>query len=165
MTRNRTATLLRDVGPTFLFLFILACASEGPLGFIPGGPFSGILEESKPGMDWSFATDVDSVDVQVGGPQGRTVRTGFIIYEGKPYLPVTWSPLKRWPETVREEPRIVVRVGERLFALAAKPVEDQAHLEALRKTGQSKYGAPFHAQSLSGYTSYFKLLPDEKGPP
>ena len=75
------------------------CFTDGPVGFVPGGAFSAELERG-PEPDWRFATDVDSVDIQIHAARVRTVRTGIVVHEGTPYLPVTWSPLKRWPAVV-----------------------------------------------------------------
>ena len=146
-------------GCVLVALASLACRwSDGPVGFVPGGPFSGEPERG-PEPDWSFATEVDSVDIQVYAARPRTVRTGIIVHEGVPYLPVTWAPLKRWPAVVRAEPRILLRAEGRLFERTAVPIDDEAELATLIAVGQAKYGAPFHAGWTTGITRYFRLDP------
>lgn len=132
------------------------CAN-GPAGFIPGGAFSAEIEP-LPG-DWTFARDLDSVDVQIDSDPPRTVRTGIVVYDNVPYLPVTWAPLKRWPDVVRERSAVVLRADGRHFALVATPVDEPSTLAVLRRTGQDKYGPPFHARSLEHQTFYFRLDP------
>jgi hypothetical protein len=135
-----------------------ACRGNGPLGFVPGGLFEGELERG-PDPDWSFAAGLDSVDVQIGGSRPRTVRTGLVVLDGVPHLPVTWAPLKRWPAVVREHPRVVLRADGRLYERHATPIDDAAERDRLRAAGQAKYGAPFHARSLAHVTYYFRLDP------
>lgn len=143
-----------------LVLFsMVGCGSGGPVGFVPGGTFDATPESAGPDADWSFVIDLDSVDVEVGGARPRTVRTGVVVRDGVVYLPVTGSPFKRWPSAVRSDPEIVLRAAGRYFALLATPIEDPEELAALRRAGQEKYGAPFHAKILAGWTQYFRLSP------
>ncbi|MDJ0788561.1 MAG: hypothetical protein QNK05_17275 [Myxococcota bacterium] len=149
--------------PTLLLALLLTgCITDGPAGPIPGGTFSGELE-TGPEPDWSFATDLDSVDIQIFSSRPRTVRTGIVVHEGVPYLPVTWSPLKRWQWVVREEPRILLRADGRLFERRAVPIDDEAERLELVAKGQAKYGFPFHARATGGITKYFRLDPPQGG--
>jgi hypothetical protein len=134
------------------------CRGDGPLGFVPGGRFEGTVEPDAD-FDWSRAAAIDSVDVEIGGTRPRTVRTGLVVVDGVPHLPVTWAPLKRWPTVVRVDPRVVVRVDGRLLERRAVPIDDVAERERLRLAGRAKYGAPFHARALASITFYFRLDP------
>ncbi len=136
----------------------VACSTDGPVGPVPGGPFS-LTPETGPEPDWSFATDLDSVDIQIASDPPRTVRTGIIVEGGVPYLPVTWSPLKRWQDVVREQPVILLRADGRLFERRAVPIDDEEERVRLVEVGQAKYGAPFHAEWTSDITLYFRLDP------
>ena len=138
--------------------FFLAKNTDGPFAWFPGGPFSGEIERG-PEPDWSFAAALDTVDVQVGSAPPRTVRTGIVIFEGVPYLPVTFAPLKRWQYVVARNPRVVVRINHRLFERHAIAVTDVEHLSELIAAGQAKYGAQFHAGWAAGFTQYFRLDP------
>lgn len=143
-----------------LALALLAgCVGNGPAGPIPGGSLRGVAESATAEADWSDLAAADSVDVEISGDAPRSVRTGFVVYEGQPHLPVTWAPLKRWPDVVRRHPRVLVRIAEDIFAFEAHEVIDAERLERLRKAGQAKYGAPFHARSLNDSTFYFRLDP------
>ncbi len=146
-----------------LALPLAGCFTDGPVGFVPGGAFDGPLE-TGPEPDWSFAADLDSVDVQIEASPPRTVRTGIVVWEGLPYLPVTYAPFKRWDAVVREAPRVVVRMEDRHFARQASFVSDEATQQALIAAGQAKYGAPFHGSWTSGITDYFRLDPTPAAP-
>lgn len=137
----------------------LALGCQGPLGPIPGTGFAGRVERAAPAEGWAHAHAVDSVDVQIGSDSTRTVRTGFVVDAGRPHLPVTWAPLKRWPDVVRRHPRVRVRIEGRIFAFDAHEVTDAEQLARLRQAGQAKYGPPFHARSLNDSTYYFRLDP------
>lgn len=142
-------------------LLASACSlAEGPLGFVPGGPFEGAPERGAE-TDWSFAVALDSVDVQIDSSPPRTVRTGIVVLDGVPHLPVTFAPLKRWPAVVRERPSVVLRADGRLFERTAVEVVDPAQRAALVAAGRAKYGAPFHA-SWAPVTQWFRL---ESAPP
>ena len=139
-------------------LLAAGCFGDGPVGFVPGGAFSGELERGAE-PDWSFAAPLDTVDVQIDSSPVRTVRTGIVVHEGIPYLPVTFAPLKRWPAVLRRSPRVVLRAEGRLFERTAVPVSEPALHAALIAAGQAKYGAPFHARWAAGMTHYFRLEP------
>jgi hypothetical protein len=135
--------------------------SDGPLELIPGvpgGPLSGEVVRD-PDVDWSFARDVDPIEVQIGSSPPRSIFTGVVVYEGWLYLPVTLSPLKRWPKVVSSDPRVLVRIEGRLFERKAVPVTDPDLLEELITAGRSKYGPPFHATWAARFTRYFRLDP------
>ena len=52
-------------------LMLVARRLDGPLGPIPGGPLGGAPSLEDPG-DWSFAGDVPTLELEVGG-RSRTV--------------------------------------------------------------------------------------------
>ncbi len=141
-----------------LGLLSVGCWTDGPVGFVPGGAFEGALE-TGPEPDWSFAVDLDSVDVQIDSSPPRTVRTGIVVLDGVPHLPVTYAFLKRWDAVVAESPRVVLRADGRHFERHAVFVTDEAAHQALIAAGQAKYGAPFHGSWTSGITDYFRLDP------
>ncbi len=150
--------------PLLLSLLSAGCWSNGPVGFVPGGAFEG-EREIGPEPDWSFAVDLDSVDVQIDSSPPRTVRTGIVVLDGVPHLPVTYAFLKRWDAVVAGSPRVVLRADGRLFERHAVFVTDEAAHQALIAAGQAKYGAPFHGAWTSGITDYFRLDPPQASTP
>ena len=82
-----------------------------------------------------------------------------MVYRGSLYVPVTLSPLKRWPEVVASDPRVMVRIEGRLFERQAVPVTDPERHQRLIEAGRSKYGPPFHAVWAARFTRYYRLDP------
>jgi hypothetical protein len=135
--------------------------SDGPLRVIPGipgGPLSGEAERG-PEPDWSFARDVDPIEIQIASSPPRSIFTGVVVYRGALYVPVTLAPLKRWPKVVSSHPRVVTRIEGRVFEREAVPVTEPEMLDQLISAGQSKYGPPFHAAWTRRFTRYFRLDP------
>ena len=135
--------------------------SDGPLVLVPGvpgGPLSGeVIRDPDP--DWSFARDVDPIELQINSSPPRSIFTGVVVYEDALYVPVTLAPLKRWPDIVLRNPRVLVRIEGRLFERMAVPVTESDLLQELIAAGQAKYGSPFHAEWASTVTHYFRLDP------
>jgi hypothetical protein len=147
------------LGAAALFVAIVGGRfSDGPLAMIPGGPLLGEVERG-PDPDWSFARDLDTIELQINSSPPRSVLTGVVVYQGALYVPVTLAPLKRWPEVVSSEPRVRARIAGRLFEREAFPVTEPKLLQELVSTGQSKYGPPFHATWAARFTRYFRLDP------
>jgi hypothetical protein len=135
--------------------------SDGPVELIPGipgGPLSGELDPVTD-PDWSFARDVDPIELQINSSPPRSIFTSVVVYEGALYVPVTLAPLKRWPDIVLRNPHVLVRIEGRLFERIAVPVTEPDLLQALIAAGQAKYGSPFHAEWASTVTHYFRLDP------
>jgi hypothetical protein len=130
------------------------------VGFVPGGAFEGELQTGAE-SDWCFATDLGSVDVQIDSSPPRTVRTGIVVLDGVPHLPVTYAFLKHWDAVVGKSPRVVLRTDGRHFERNAVLVTDETAHRALIAAGQAKYGPPFHGSWASGITDYFRLDPPQ----
>ena len=82
-----------------------------------------------------------------------------MVHRGALFVPVTFSPLKRWPEVVAQDPRVRVRIEGRLFEREAVPVTDTELHQELIEAGRAKYGPPFHAVWAARFTRYFRLDP------
>jgi hypothetical protein len=142
----------------FLVAIVGGHFSDGPLEMIPGGRLSGEVLRG-PDPDWSFARDLDTIELQIGSSPPRSVLTGVVVYDGALYVPVTLSPLKRWPAVVSTDPRVLARIEGRVFEREAVPVTEPERLQELISVGQSKYGPPFHATWVARFTRYFRLDP------
>jgi hypothetical protein len=156
----RTLGIAAALGTAVLLAAIVGGRfSDGPLEVIPGvpgGPLSGEAERG-PDPDWSFAQDVDPIEIQIASSPPRSIFTGVVVHEGQLYVPVTLAPLKRWPDVVRRDPHVRVRIEGRLFERVAVPVTETAALRELIAVGQAKYGPPFHAGWTARFTHYFRL--------
>jgi hypothetical protein len=143
----------------FLAAAVAGHLSDGPLEMFPGGQLSGEVERD-PNPDWSFARDLDTIELQIDSSPPRSILTGVVVYRGTLYVPVTFAPLKLWPAVVSDHPRVLARMQGRLFEREAVAVTDPELLHELISVGRSKYGPPFHATWAARLTRYFRLDPD-----
>ena len=136
-------------------------SSDGPVEVIPGipgGPLSGEVERGAE-PNWSFARDVDPIELQINSSPPRSIFTGVVVHGGDLYVPVTLAPLKRWPAVVSSDSRVLVRIEGRVFEREAVPVTDPELHQELIAAGRSKYGPPFHASWAARFTRYYRLDP------
>jgi hypothetical protein len=150
-------------------LLIGARFSDGPLGVVAGGPFrSGELVQG-PEPDWSFLRDVREVQFQLLEP-ARSRTTWVLVHEGKAYIPsgymTTWwgKIWKQWPHEAEKDPRIVLRVGGKLYERRLVRVQEGAAVAPLLAELSRKYtggrAVPEDAVT-SGYLWLFELAPRE----
>lgn len=137
-------------------LALVARRADGPIGPFPGGALHGQMWRG-PEPEWSFATDLDTIEVEVNPGDPRSGLTGVIVHDGKVYVPTTLVPIKRWHRHVLEDSRVIVRIGSHLYRRCATRVTDPKLLETLINTGQAKYGPPYHATWAASFTWYWHL--------
>lgn len=123
--RMKTALRVAGVLVALLAVAILGLAgaarlSDGPIALFAGGPFTSGERATGPEPDWSFVRDVREVEFQlVDPPRSRT--TWILDHDGKAYIPcgymtTWWGKLwKRWPHEVAKDPRVILRVGDKLY--------------------------------------------------
>ena len=123
---------------------LLARFSDGPIAIFPGGPlYEG---ELVPGSvdDWSFASDVEEIELQlVDPPRSRTV--WIVVQGGQAYISCGSLnvPLwKQWPHEALEDGRAVVRVEGRRYETQLARVDDQTVRQQVGALVAEKYGAP-----------------------
>ena len=94
----------------------LARFGDGGVGPIAGGALTSGELVREPVTDWSFATDVDTIEFQlVEPPRSRTV--WIAVHEASLYVPCGYLdvPLwKQWPHEAMRDGRSILRIeGER----------------------------------------------------
>ena len=108
-------------------------AAGGPIGPIPGGTLRGaVAVESRPKL-----ADVESesvVAIEVRGARPRSVTTWMVVHGGELYVPADFMlPFKRWPDTVLEDERIVIRIRGLLYPARAVRVTAPELVAELRR--------------------------------
>jgi hypothetical protein len=128
---------------------IAARVSDGPLGgypfaIFPAGPLrAGELVEG-PEPDWSFARDVELLELQFLDP-ARSRFTWLVVHEGKLYVPsgymnTWWGRLyKQWPVAAMKDGRAVVRIDGKRYEREAIRVTDPEVFWALAREASRKY--------------------------
>jgi hypothetical protein len=139
-------------------LAFIARFGDGPLGPFPGGPLQGSLRD-EPDSGWAFALRLETVAVEVDSDPPRSVTTGVLVHQGDLYLPVTFASFQRWDDVVREHPRVLVRVGDRVYERHARPVDDPDWQEELFADARERYGTLLYPEWAFDDTDFFRLDP------
>lgn len=93
---------------------LAGCGPWGPQGIFAGGPLAG--EVAAPVGDWSFSDDHLTVAVETRGRWFRhSVTVLCIAHEGKLYLPSRHASRKRWVRNLLRDPRLRLRIGDRIY--------------------------------------------------
>lgn len=114
--------------------------ADGPLGPFPGGELvTGDWADEVP-SDWSFATDVRELDLQLEEPLGSR-RTWLVVHEGVLYIPCGFpNELKRWPHHARKDGRAVLRLGGKRYRVELEYVSDLKLASEVARLSSRKYG-------------------------
>lgn len=116
---------------------------DGPLGMVPGGKLvAGTLVEI-PVTDWSFAADVDEIEMQLAS-QDTSRTTWVLVHEGKAYVPAStaFPPGKTWHKKALEDGRAILRIDGKKYPVTLAKVEDPALVEAVGQVAVQKYQPP-----------------------
>jgi hypothetical protein len=114
---------------------------DGPLGPIPGGALrSGALFE-LPVSDWSFATDIAEIELQLDS-QGISRTTWILVRAGAAYIPCSLStpPGKKWYVHAQQDGRAVLRIEGKRYPVTLSKEEDPSLAEFARAEVTRKYG-------------------------
>jgi hypothetical protein len=123
-------------------LAVAARFSDGPVGILPGGPLTSGELVPGPVADWSFATDVPEIELQLlHPPRSRTV--WILVHERHAYIACGFLsvPLwKQWPHEALRDGRGIVRIQGRRYEVVLTRVEDPALIGELGGIAARKYG-------------------------
>jgi hypothetical protein len=148
-------------------LVVVARFSDGPLAIIAGGPFESGELVSGPEPDWSFVHDVQEVQFQLLEP-ARSRTTWILDHEGKAYIPCGymtswWGKLwKQWPHEAEKDPRIILRIGDKLYERRLVRIQDGPVVAPLLAELSRKYagGREIPVDMVtSGYLWLYELAP------
>lgn len=107
-------------------LGIVARFLDGPLAILPGGPLEAGELVAGSDVDWSFATDLDVIELGLAEPpRSRTV--WLVVYENELYVPCGFLGVpiwKQWPYQALADGRAVLRVAGKRYERQAVRVTD-----------------------------------------
>lgn len=137
-------------------VFLSAPFMDGPLGPIPGGPLEDGELVERPVMDWSFARDVETIEMQLAADGDRSRTTWIVVHEGSAFIPVTlgFPPTKSWYRLAEKDGRALVRIRSRRYPVTLVRVENPRLLDALSSANSEKYPP---APGSDAGSWYFKL--------
>jgi len=127
-----------------LLAALLALAACGPLGPIPGGRLSGEVGPAN-NSDWSFASDVETAQLETRPDDPHSVNTWFVALGPQLYVPTSMilgpkDPHERgWVVNVQADPRVRIRLDGRVFERRAVRVEGGQEYDRARSALESKY--------------------------
>ena len=147
----RIAGLLLVAAVVLLVLVALGARfHDGPVGPFPGGPLEAGLLEENPISDWSFATDEETIELQLLS-QARSRKTWILVRDGAAFIPCNlgFPPAKSWHERAVEDGRAVLRMQGRRYPVTLERIEDAELAAALEDVLRVKYsGGP---PAVSGF--------------
>ena len=115
---------------------------DGPLGLIPGGPLRSGEFMDLPVSDWSFATDVGEIALQLESQEiSRT--TWILVRGGAAYVPCSlgFQPAKSWYRNAQQDGRAIVRIDGKRYAVTLTQDDDPGLAEFARAEVTRKYGS------------------------
>lgn len=134
------------IGLGALVLLIVAVGvgarfSDGPIAIFPGGVFASGEWVGEPVDDWSFAAEIEEIELQSGEPPSSRT-TWILVDEGEAYIPCSlgFPPGKRWHTDALAKPDAIVRIQGRLYPRRLLKVEDETLQQRLAAGAKEKYG-------------------------
>jgi hypothetical protein len=116
-------------------LFLAACG--GPLGWIHGGRLDGELV-SAPVDDWSFTHEAEKIQLETNPDEPYSVNV-WCVAKGPNLWVTAGSESSTWAKNLLADPRVRVRVGDRVFERQAVRVTDKAEVELVLSLYEEKY--------------------------
>jgi hypothetical protein len=144
-----------------LLLLLPLLLGTGPCGPVSGGRLGGEAG-SVPG-DWRFTDDVSTIQVETRPEEPYSVTTWCFTDGAALYLPSRQAARKPWVQNVVRDPRVRVRIDDRVYEMTATRVTDDAELRRLVPLLRAKYRmARWGMEDDPGSapeTWYFRLAP------
>ena len=120
-----------------LSILSLMLGGCGPIVMIPGGELSG--EVVTVPEDWSFTDAVDTVQLETRPDDPYSVNVWMVVAGGVPYIAAGGGAESAWPTHIAADPRVRLRVGERLYELRAVRTDAEAERTAFMEAASAKY--------------------------
>ncbi|MBJ22697.1 MAG: hypothetical protein GY910_27590 [bacterium] len=142
--------VLRGLGSIVLVLIALlmvvavyARMHDGPVRAFAGGTLDSGPWNDSHGIDWSFAADLPTLELQLlEPPRSRTV--WMIHHDGKLFIPCgipNFTLWKKWPHEAVANGEAVIRIEGRRYAVKLVKTDDRDEISAVRAGLAEKYDA------------------------
>lgn len=132
------------------------CGGEGgPAGLLPGGRLAG--EPTATPTDWGFAGDAGTIQLETNPAEPYSVNLAYTVLGGRFYVNAGGTET-RWAAHIAADPRVRLRLDDRLYDLRARRVTEASELEAFAEAWTSQ---SFFRRDPRGYDEVwlFELLP------
>ena len=150
-------------------LAIYARFSDRPSVIFAGGALESGELITGPEPDWSFARDINLIELQlVDPPRSRTL--WVVEYQGKLYLNSNYMGglrqrlWKKWPGEAERDGRSILRIDGKRYERHLIRVKSGDAVEGVTKEFTRKYGVPMTPQEVEeGKLWLFELSPPQSG--
>ena len=116
---------------------VLAAACSGPFVLIPGGELEGEVVPVPP--DWSFTDEISTIQIEANPTDPYSVNIWVTAVEDALYLHAG-AKRARWVEYLEADPRLRIKIEERIYELAATRVTDAGEFARFAERYEVKYG-------------------------
>ncbi len=124
-------------------VFFGARFNDGPIAIFPGGPLQSGNLVVDPVEDWSFAADIQEIELQLAY-QDTSRTTWIVVHEGNGYIPVSLSfpPGKTWHKAADEDGAAILRIDGKKYNVDLSRVMDEDLAVQIDETLRMKYPPP-----------------------
>ncbi len=171
--QGATQKVVRAIALLFLTLavaLLVVRSLDGPIGIIPGGPFTSGERYEGPEPDWSFVRDIDEVEFQLLEP-ARSRTTWIVEHEGRAYIACGYMKSllgklwKQWPHEAVLDGRALLRIEDRVYPRKLVRIQQGPQLLPVLQRFNEKYiGAerPMSVDTVNrGEIWLFELTPGD----
>lgn len=132
--------ILKWLGIVVCGILVLAAVAY-PFRRDPIGPIAGkrLTGEVASATDWAFTDGHMLVKVETRPDDPHSVTTLCFTHEGSLYVPAMDGAGKTWTRYVIEDPRVRIKVGDRIYAGRATRITDPSMGEPLFSAAAAKY--------------------------
>ena len=113
----------------------LACR---PLGPIPGGRLSGEVV-SSPVEDWSFASAVETIQLETRPDDPYSVNIWFVSEGRRIWVASGGGDKSKWAQNLSADPRARLRINGKVYERTAVRADEQAEQDEVLVLYQTKY--------------------------
>ncbi len=146
-------------------LTVSARSSDGPSGVFAGGPLVAGELVTGPEPDWSFARDIETIELQLLEPP-RSRLIWVLVYEGKAYVVSGYMGnrigrmWKKWPIEAERDGRAIVRIDGKRYERTLVRIKTGAVVEGVTAELARKYRSPTTPAAIEAGTVWlFELAP------
>ena len=111
---------------------------SNPVAMIAGRQLTGELV-LEPVSDWSFTDEHQLIAVETRPAMPHSVTTVCFTHEGVLYVPANRAAEKSWPHFAISDPRIRLKVGDKIYPARATRVQDAELQPKLIAAATEKY--------------------------
>ncbi|MEE8558269.1 MAG: hypothetical protein V3T14_10330 [Myxococcota bacterium] len=134
--------ILRWLGVAVVALVAIGAVAyatrSDPVGPIAGRQVTGEIV-STPVSDWTFTDEHMTIALETRPAKPHSVTTVCFTHEGALYVPAQQGASKSWTHYAVSDPRVRLKIGDKVYPARATRVTDSSLAPALRAAASEKY--------------------------